>query len=93
MVAKNLSRDPSSHENCIECVIAGKNLKPLSNHNNLGKLPTVKEPNQEMELYFAGPLPLICETKNTYWYALTDFQNSLRLKNIQHIGKIYHKLS
>ena len=80
MVAKNLSRDPISHGNCIECVIAGKNLKPLSNHNNLGKLPTVKETNQEMELDFAGPLPLIWGTKNTYWYALTDFQNSLRLK-------------
>ena len=46
-------------ENCIECVKAGKNLKPLSNHNNLGKLPTVEEPNREMELDFAGPLPLI----------------------------------
>ena len=32
-------------ENCIECVKAGKNLKPLSNHNTLGKLPTVEEPN------------------------------------------------
>ena len=50
-------------ENCIECVIAGKNLKPLSNYNNLGKLPTVKEPNQEMELDFAGPLRLIWGTK------------------------------
>ena len=45
-------------ENCIKCVKAGKNLKHLSNHNNLGKLPTVEEPNQEMELDLAGPLPL-----------------------------------
>ena len=36
-------------ENCIECVEAGKNLKPLLNHNNLGKLPTVEEPNQEKD--------------------------------------------
>ena len=50
-------------ENCIECVKAGKNLKPLINHNTLGKLPTVKEPNQEMELDFAGPLPLVWGTK------------------------------
>ena len=50
-------------ENCIECVKAGKNLKPLSNHNTLGKLPTVEEPNQEMELDFAGPLPLVWGTK------------------------------
>ena len=45
-------------ENCIECVKAGTNLKPLLNHNTLGKLPTVEEPNQKMELDFAGPLPL-----------------------------------
>ena len=38
-------------------------MKPLSNHNTLGKLPTVKEPNQEMELGFAGPLPLVWGTK------------------------------
>ena len=50
-------------ENCIECVKAGKNLKPLSNHNTLGKLPAVEEPNQEMELDFAGPLPLVWGTK------------------------------
>ena len=50
-------------ENCIECVKAGKNLKPLINHNTLGKLPTVEEPNQEMELDFAGPLPLVWGTK------------------------------
>ena len=50
-------------DNCFECVKAGKNLKPLSNHNTLGKLPTVEEPNQEMELDFAGPLPLVWGTK------------------------------
>ena len=44
-------------------VKAGKNLKPLSNHNTLGKLPTIEEPNQEVELDFAGPLPLVWGTK------------------------------
>ena len=38
-------------------------MKPLINHNTLGKLPTVEEPNQEMELDFAGPLPLVWGTK------------------------------
>ena len=80
-------------ENCIECVKAGKILKPLSNHNNLGKLSTIEEPNQEMELDFAGPLPLIWGTKKTYSYALTDFKIPFGSDNIQHIGKIYHKLS
>ena len=50
-------------ENCVECVKAGKNLKSLSNHNTLEKLPTVKVPNQEMELDVAGPLPLVWGTK------------------------------
>ena len=50
-------------ENCIECVKAGKNLKPLSNNNTIGKLPTVEEPNQGIELNFAGPLPLVWGTK------------------------------
>ena len=50
-------------ENCIECVKAGKNLKPLINHTTLGKLPTVEEPNQDMELDFAGPLLLVWGTK------------------------------
>ena len=50
-------------ESCIECVKTGKNLKPISNHNTLGKLPTVEEPNQEIELDFAGPLPLVWGTK------------------------------
>ena len=50
-------------ENCIECVKAGKNFKPVPNHNDLGKLPTVKKPNQEMELDFAGPLTLTWGTK------------------------------
>ena len=67
-------------ENCIECVKAGKNLKPRINHNTLGKLPTVEEPNQEMELDFAGPLPLVWGTKNIYWCVWIDFQNSHQLK-------------
>ena len=54
-------------ENCVECVKAGKNLKHLSNHNTLGKLPTVKEPNQEMEFDFAGPLPLVWGTKKKHF--------------------------
>ena len=45
-------------ENCIECVKSGKNLKPLTKHDNLGKPPSVVEPNQEKKLDFAGPLLL-----------------------------------
>ena len=76
-----IHRESQVHgENCIECVQAGKSLKPLANQNNLGKFPTVAEPNQKMDLDFAGPLPLTWGTKETYWYALSDFQNSHRHK-------------
>ena len=50
-------------ENCIECVQAGKSLKPLTKHDNLGKLPSVVETNQEMEIDFAGSVPLTSGTK------------------------------
>ena len=53
-------------ESYIECVKSGKKLKPLTRHDKLGKLPTVVEPNQEIELDFAGPLSLIWGTKKTH---------------------------
>ena len=39
-------------KNCIQCIKAGKNLKVI-----LGtKLPSLTEPNEEVDLDFAGPL-------------------------------------
>ena len=51
-------------ENCIECVKAGKNFKPLLKQEDRGKLLAVIQSNQEMELDFAGPLPLTYGRKN-----------------------------
>ena len=53
-------------ENYIECVKAVKSLKPLTKHDNLRKLPSVVETNQEMELDFAGPLPVTWGTKKAH---------------------------
>ena len=36
-------------ESCIECVQANKKLNSLSKHGDLGKPPSVVEPNQEVE--------------------------------------------
>ena len=44
-------------ENCKQCTDQGKNLKPIIPKTDLGKLPKLLEPNQEIQLYFAGPLP------------------------------------
>ena len=48
-------------------------MKPLSNHNTLGKLPTVEEPNHETELDFVGPLPLVCGTKKSILVSVERF--------------------
>ena len=43
-------------QNCKHCIEQGKNLKP-----NIGKkhsvMEPVVEPDEEVQLYFAGPLP------------------------------------
>ena len=43
-------------ENCKQCTDQGKNLKPLIAKPNLGNLPKLVEPNQEIQIDFAGPI-------------------------------------
>ena len=43
-------------KNCIQCIKAGKNLKVILGTNNTDKLPILAEPNEEVDLDFAGPL-------------------------------------
>ena len=43
-------------KNCIQCIKAGKNLKVILGTNNTEKLPILSEPNEEVDLDFAGPL-------------------------------------
>ena len=50
----------------------------------------VKEPNQEMELDFAGPLPLIWGTKIHIGMRQQIFKIPIGSNNIQLIAKIYH---
>ena len=45
-------------QSCADCIKKGKNLKPLITKNSLGKLPKLNEPNEEVQLDFAGPFPL-----------------------------------
>ena len=48
-------------ENCKQCLDQGKNLKPIISKSELGTLPKLSEPNEELQLDFAGP---IVDTKN-----------------------------
>ena len=44
-------------QNCKECREKGKNLKVISGHSHFTSLDAVVEPNEEIQLDFAGPLP------------------------------------
>ena len=48
-------------ENCKQCLDQGKNLKPIISKSELGTLLKLSEPNEELQLDFAGP---IVDTKN-----------------------------
>ena len=42
-------------KNCLQCQLAGKNLKCIKSQNEFGKIPESTEPNEEIALDFAGP--------------------------------------
>ena len=43
-------------KNCKQCLDQGKNLKPIISKSKLGTLPKLSEPNEELQLDFAGPI-------------------------------------
>ena len=43
-------------ENCRQCLDQGKNLKPIIPKSKLGQLPKLSQPNEEIQLDFAGPI-------------------------------------
>ena len=47
-------------KNCIQCIKAGANLKVILGTNKTAKLPILSEPNEEVDLDFAGPLDKNC---------------------------------
>ena len=46
--------------NCSDCTSAGKNLKTVIPNSQISELPPLLEPNEELNLDFAGPL-------DSYW--------------------------
>ena len=43
-------------QRCKQCTRTGKNLKPIIRKNKYTKLPPLSEPNEEIQMDFAGPL-------------------------------------
>ena len=54
-------------EKCPDCTAIGKNLKPIKSHSDWKEIPDPTEPNQEVQLDFAGPF---CNGKNAKTYLL-----------------------
>ena len=59
-------------QSCKHCIEKGKNLKPIITKNNLGILPNLVEPNEEIQIDFAGPIPYKDNTKNNYILVSVD---------------------
>ena len=58
-------------ESCSQCRQMGKNLKPLIAKRKFEKIKEPSEPNEEVQLDFAGPLFNDCKTK-TYLLVAVD---------------------
>ena len=59
-------------QSCKHCIDKGKNLKPIIARTNLGSLPTLVEPNEEIQMDFAGPIPFKNNTQNNYILVTVD---------------------
>ena len=62
----------SKAQGCKHCTDKGKNLKALIPKNKVGSLPNLFEPNQEMQMDFAEPLPFNENTQNNYILVTVD---------------------
>ena len=57
---------------CRQCIDKGKSLKALIPKTKLGQLPSLIEPNKEIQMDFAGPIPYKNTTQNNYILVTVD---------------------
>ena len=57
---------------CRHCIDKGEILKPIIPKNQLGDLPKLNEPNEEIQMDFAGPIPYKNSTQNNYILVTVD---------------------
>ena len=62
----------SKAQACEECTKQGKNLKPILPKQNLCTLPLLSEPNEELQMDFAGPIPFKNHIDNYYILVSVD---------------------
>ena len=70
-------------QNCQSCIKIGKNLKPLIPKSKIANLPPLYEPNEEIQLDFAGP---ITEEQQKDSYILASVDRFSRYPQ----AKVYH---
>ena len=59
-------------QSCGDCIGKGKNLKPIAPEKSYGMLPKLSEPNEEVQLDFAGPIPFREHKQNHYILVSVD---------------------
>ena len=59
-------------QSCKHCIEKRRNLKPIIQITNLGSLPTLADPNEEIQMDFAGPIPFKNNTQNNYILVTVD---------------------
>ena len=57
---------------CGDCIKKDKHLKPILPKQSLGTLPKLTEPNEEVQLAFAGPIPFREHKQNCYILVSVD---------------------
>ena len=57
---------------CRRCIDKGKNHRASIPKSQLGKLPSLTEPNQKIQMDFAGPIPYKNSTQNNYILVKVD---------------------
>ena len=62
----------SKSKACRHCTNKDKNLEAIIPKNQLGNLPKLKEPNEEIQMDFAGPIPYKNKTQNDYILVTVD---------------------
>ena len=70
-------------QNCQPCIKIGKNLKPIIPKSQLANLPPLYEPNEEIQMDFAGP---ILDEQNNDSYILASVDRFSRYPH----AKVYH---
>ena len=57
---------------CRHCTEKSKNVKPLIPKLQSGKLPRLSEPNEEVQMVFAGPIPFKDNNQSNYILVTVD---------------------